>query len=224
MPSWILKPGCKANQAAPPTLPKGYALSRKSGRRPSIADRPDKRASGHGACRLLTASGRVATCPGMREADEPPGDRRRMRVETLLPLGKVDPGLRAPDVPLDVTRVFDDARAVEQLGYDGLVFEECKEDPFQLIALAAQATTRLRLGTAVAIVFPRSPTSMAMAAWTAQRLSRGRFTLGLGTQVRAHIERRYGMGWSPAGPWVREYVGALRAVWRCWQNGDRLNF
>jgi len=147
-----------------------------------------------------------------------------MRVETLLPLGKVDPGLRAPDVPLDVTRVFDDARAVEQLGYDGLVFEECKEDPFQLIALAAQATTRLRLGTAVAIAFPRSPTSMAMAAWTAQRLSRGRFTLGLGTQVRAHIERRYGMGWSPAGPWVREYVGALRAVWRCWQNGDRLNF
>ena len=62
-----------------------------------------------------------------------------------------------------------------------------------------------------------------MSAWTLQKLSHGRFTLGLGTQVKAHIERRFGMPWSPAGPWIREYVAAVRAVWDCWQNGTRLD-
>ena len=147
-----------------------------------------------------------------------------MHIETLLPLGKVDPGLRAPDVPLDIGRVFDDARELERLGYDGLAIEECKEDPYIVGALAAQATTRLKIATAVAIAFPRSPTSTAMSAWTLQRLSKGRFTLGLGTQVKAHIERRYGMAWSPAGPWIRDYVNAVRAVWDCWQTGEKLAF
>ncbi len=142
-----------------------------------------------------------------------------MRVETLLPLGKLDPGLRAPEEPLDLSAVGRDAGRVERLGYDGLVVEETKDDPFQVMALAAQATTRLRLGTSVAIAFPRSPTVTAMAAWTLQKLSRGRFTLGLGSQVRGHIVRRYGFAWSAPGPWMREYVEALRAVWRCWQEG-----
>jgi probable F420-dependent oxidoreductase len=147
-----------------------------------------------------------------------------MHIETLLPLGKVDPGLRAPDVPLDIGRVYDDARELERLGYDGLAIEECKEDPYIVGALAAQATTTLKIATAVAIAFPRSPTSTAMSAWTLQRLSGGRFTLGLGTQVKAHIERRYGMTWSPAGPWIRDYVNAVRAVWDCWQTGQKLEF
>ena len=147
-----------------------------------------------------------------------------MHIETLLPLGKVDPGLRAPDVPLDLGSVYDDARELERLGYDGLAIEECKEDPYIVAALAAQATTRLKIATAVAIAFPRSPASTAMSAWTLQRLSGGRFTLGLGTQVRAHIERRYGMHWSPAGPWIRDYVNAVRAVWDCWQTGKQLEF
>ncbi|MCL4744413.1 MAG: TIGR03617 family F420-dependent LLM class oxidoreductase [Burkholderiaceae bacterium] len=146
-----------------------------------------------------------------------------MKIETLLPLGKVDPGLRAPDQPLDVGKVADQARLVESLGYDGLMTEETKDDPFVIMALAAHATTTLNVGTAVAIAFPRSPTSMALSAWTIQRLSRGRFTLGLGPQVRAHIERRYGMQAHPAGPWMREYVKAVRAVWDCWQNGTQLN-
>jgi probable F420-dependent oxidoreductase len=91
------------------------------------------------------------------------------------------------------------------------------------MALAAQATTTLGLGTAVAIAFPRSPTITAMSAWTLQKLSKGRFTLGLGPQVKGHIERRYGMKWSPAGPWMREYIRAVRAVWDCWQNGTKLD-
>ena len=146
-----------------------------------------------------------------------------MLLETLLPLGKVDPGLRAPEVPLDLATIGDDARLLEEIGYDGMVVEETKDDPFVIMALAAQATRRLKLGTSVAIAFPRSPTVTAMSAWTLQKLSHGRFTLGLGTQVKAHIERRFGMATSPAGPWIREYVSAVRAVWDCWQNGTKLD-
>ncbi|HTK67257.1 MAG TPA: TIGR03617 family F420-dependent LLM class oxidoreductase [Pseudonocardia sp.] len=146
-----------------------------------------------------------------------------MRLETLLPLGKVDPGLRTPDVPLDIWSVPELARLLEDVGYGGLVVEETKDDPFTLLTLAAQATERLRLGTAVTIAFPRSPTVMALNAWTLQKLSRGRFTLGLGTQVRGHMQRRYGVPWSPPGPWMREYVRAVRAVWDCWQNATPLN-
>ncbi len=146
-----------------------------------------------------------------------------MLLETLLPLGKVDPGLRAPEVPLDLASIGRDARLLEEVGYEGMVVEETKDDPFVIMALAAQATTRLKLATSVAIAFPRSPTVTAMSAWTLQKLSRGRFTLGLGTQVKAHIERRFGLTWSPAGPWIREYVHAVRAIWDCWQNGTGLD-
>jgi probable F420-dependent oxidoreductase len=143
-----------------------------------------------------------------------------MKIETQLPLGNLDPGLRAAAGGLDLTRVGDEARLAEALGYDGIVTEETKDDPFIVMALAAQATERIGLATGVAIAFPRAPAVTALAAWTLQRLSKGRFTLGLGSQVKGHIERRYGMAWSPPGPWMRDYVGALRAIWQCWQNGD----
>ena len=116
-----------------------------------------------------------------------------MKVETLLPLGKVDPGLREPATSIDIASVYSDAKIVESLGYDALMVEETKVDPYIVMALAAEATTKLGLGTAVAIAFARSPTVTAMAAWNLQRLSAGRFTLGLGTQVKGHIERRLGL-------------------------------
>ena len=147
-----------------------------------------------------------------------------MLVETLLPLGKVDPGLREPDNPLDIRTVFEQSKQVEQLGFSGLVVEETKDDPFQILALAAQATTTLRIGTAVAIAFPRSPYVTAMSAWTLQRLSNGRHTLGLGTQVRGHIMRRYGLPWIPAAPWMRDYILAVRSIWESWQNRTPLDF
>lgn len=147
-----------------------------------------------------------------------------MKIETLLPLGKIDPGLRAAGTPFDIMTIAEDARLVEDLGYDGLMVEETKDDPYMVLALAAQATTQLKLGTAVAIAFPRSPAVTALSAWTLQKLSRGRFTLGLGSQVRGHIVRRYGMAWSAPGPWMRDYVCALRALWECWQNGTALDF
>ncbi|MHC1561656.1 TIGR03617 family F420-dependent LLM class oxidoreductase [Actinomycetospora sp. C-140] len=145
-----------------------------------------------------------------------------MRLETLLPLGKVDPGLRTPDTPLDLHAVAANAALLEEIGYGGMAVEETKDDPFAVLTLAASATRTLRLGTAVAIAFPRSPTVMALQAWTLQKLSGGRFTLGMGTQVRGHIRRRYGMTWSAPAPWMREYVQAVRAVWHTWQTGAPL--
>ncbi len=147
-----------------------------------------------------------------------------MKIETLLPLGRLDPGLRAAPAPLDIAAVAGDARRAERLGYDGVLAAETKDDPYIVMALAAQATSRVGLATAVAIAFPRSPMVTALTAWTLQKLSRGRFTLGLGSQVRGHIERRYGMRWAAPGPWLRDYVGALRAIWACWQNGTKLDF
>lgn len=146
-----------------------------------------------------------------------------MKIETLLPLGKLDPGVRAADKPMDIGTIGVAAREVEALGYDGLVVEETKEDPYVVIALAAQATRTLGLATSVALAFPRSPTVTAMTAWTLQKLSRGRFVLGLGSQVRGHIRRRFGLEYHPPGPWMREYVDALRCVWDCWQHGTALD-
>src|SRR5216684_2818658 len=147
-----------------------------------------------------------------------------MKIEALLPLGRLDPGLRSASALLDIGTVAADARRAEALGYDGVVTEETKDDPFIVMALAAEATSRVGLATAVAIAFPRSPAVTALSAWTLQKLSGGRFTLGLGSQVKGHIERRYGLAWSAPGPWLREYVQALRAIWDCWQNGTKLDF
>jgi probable F420-dependent oxidoreductase len=145
-------------------------------------------------------------------------------VESLLPLGKLDPGLREPETPLDIREFGALARLAEECGLDAVIVEETKDDPFQLLALGAAATSTIGLGTSVAMAFPRSPTVIAMSAWSLQKVSNGRFVLGLGTQVRAHVERRYGLAWQPPAPWMRDYVGAVRAVWRAWQTGERLAY
>ena len=147
-----------------------------------------------------------------------------MRVETLLPLGKLDPGLREPDTPLHIADFADGSRAAEAIGYDAVLVEETKDDPYQLLALGAAATTTLGIGTSVAMAFPRSPTITAMSAWSLQKLSAGRFVLGLGSQVRGHVRRRFGMEWHPPAPWMRDYVGAVRAVWRAWQDREPLAY
>lgn len=111
------------------------------------------------------------------------------------------------------------ARAAEDLGCGALWASETKRNPFIQLALAAQATSRIDLGTGIAIAFPRSPTVAAHAAWDLAALSGGRFILGLGTQVQAHIERRFGITWDAPVPRLREYVAAVRALWRSWQDG-----
>lgn len=147
-----------------------------------------------------------------------------MLVESLLPLGKLDPGLREPDTPLDIGRFAELAATAESVGLDAVLVEETKHDPYQLLALGAANTARIGLGTSVAMAFPRSPTVTALSAWSLQQLSGGRFVLGLGTQVRAHVTRRYGVTWSAPAPRIRDYVGAVRAVWRTWQDGVPLDF
>lgn len=147
-----------------------------------------------------------------------------MKIETLLPLGKLDPGLREPDTPLDITQFGAGTAAAEQIGFDAVLVEETKDDPYQLLALGAAATSTIGLGTSVAMAFPRSPTVTAMSAWSLQKLSGGRFELGLGTQVRGHIQRRFGLDWHAPAPWMRDYVGAIRAVWHTWQTGEPLNY
>jgi probable F420-dependent oxidoreductase len=116
------------------------------------------------------------------------------------------------------------ARAAEAVGFDALWTNETQHDPFLPLALAAEHTQRLHFGTGVAIAFARSPVVLAHTAWDLARLSSGRFILGLGTQVKAHVERRFGMAWGPPVAKLREFVLALRAVWDNWQNGTRLNF
>jgi len=113
----------------------------------------------------------------------------------------------------------DVARAAEEAGFAGLWANDTKHNPFLALTIAALATSRLELGTGIAVAFSRSPMLTAQTAWDLARLSRGRFILGLGTQVRAHIERRFGMPWEPPAPKLREYVHALRAIWRTWQDG-----
>lgn len=147
-----------------------------------------------------------------------------MRAETLLPLGKLDPGLAQPEAPLDLTTVSDEARVVDDLGYHALLMEETKDDPLPVLAVAAQATRRVHVGTSVAIAFARSPFATAMSAWTLQKISQGRFELGLGSQVGAHIRRRFGLEAHPPGPWMRDYVRAVRAIWSSWQNETPLDF
>jgi len=136
-------------------------------------------------------------------------------VSLRLDLGVHAIGLRA---------VADEARRAEAMGFGCLWSAETKHDPFLPLAVAAVNTERLQLGTAIAVAFPRSPMVLAHTAWDLQKASGGRFVLGLGTQVKAHNERRFGIKWEPPGPRLREVVRALRAIWDSWQQGTPLNF
>ena len=125
---------------------------------------------------------------------------------------------------LELSKVPEAARRAEAMGYNGVFTPETGHDPFLAHALAAEHTTTLELGTAVAIAFPRSPMATAQIAWDLSKQSNGRFTVGLGTQVKGHIVRRYGMDWTPPGPRLREYILMMRAIWDSWQNGTRPSF
>src|SRR4029077_8526242 len=112
----------------------------------------------------------------------------------------------------------------QDAGYDAAWSSEAAHDPFLPIAAAAMTTDTIRLGTGIAVAFARSPMTVAVAANDLQRASGGRFILGLGTQVRPHIERRFGMPWSHPAARMREFVLALRAIWSAWYEGTHLAF
>src|SRR5215210_1309029 len=120
--------------------------------------------------------------------------------------------------------VNDIARSAEALGFAGLWTSETKHDAFLPLAIAANETERIELGTSVAIAFSRSPMEMAQTAWDLQDLSEGRFILALGTQVKAHVRRRFSMPWDRPVARLREYIMALRAIWDSFQSEGSLNF
>ncbi|WP_375401074.1 TIGR03617 family F420-dependent LLM class oxidoreductase [uncultured Amnibacterium sp.] len=121
-------------------------------------------------------------------------------------------------------QVPEQAAAFEGQGYGGLAATELTHDPFVTALLALRATTRVQVGTQIAVAFARSPMTVAVTARDLADLSGGRFVLGLGTQIEAHVTRRFSMPWSPPAARMREFVAALRAIWASWETGDRLAF
>jgi probable F420-dependent oxidoreductase len=126
------------------------------------------------------------------------------------------------DGPLDQAGEL--AGKAEEQGYDGIWTTEIAHEPFFPLLLAAERTQAIALGTGIAVAFARNPMTTAYAAWDLQRHSGGRFLLGLGSQIKPHVERRYSMPWSAPAARMREYVSALQAIWDSWQNGTRLSF
>jgi probable F420-dependent oxidoreductase len=140
-----------------------------------------------------------------------PEKEGRMRVFTTLPQE-------------DLRRVAPAAREIEADGYDGVHSMENKHDPFLALAVAGTVTERIELHTSVAIAFARSPMVVANVGWDLAGATGGRFVTGLGSQVRGHNERRFSVPWTPPAPRMREYIQALRAIWRCWKTGERLGY
>ncbi|MDG6953742.1 MAG: TIGR03617 family F420-dependent LLM class oxidoreductase [Nitrososphaerota archaeon] len=116
------------------------------------------------------------------------------------------------------------SKKAEEYGFDCFWVNETKHDPFVQLSLAAQSTRRISLGTSIALAFTRSPTTLAYTAWDLQSLSAGRLILGLGSQVKGHIERRFGMKWDAPAPKMRDEVLAMKAVWESWQEGKTLGY
>jgi probable F420-dependent oxidoreductase len=133
----------------------------------------------------------------------------------------IDAGGDVSTTPLDIESA---AVRAEADGYDGMIVAETKHDPFVGLTLAARGTDRITLTSGIAVAFARSPMTIAMAANDIQLISGGRFMLGLGSQVKAHIERRFSMPWSQPAARMAEYVEAVRAIWRAWETGERLTF
>jgi probable F420-dependent oxidoreductase len=130
----------------------------------------------------------------------------------------------APLMAADLGEVAAEARDLEQLGYDGTFTFEGQHDPFFPLAFAAEHTTRLELATAIAIALPRSPMQLANVGHDLQVYSKGRFILGLGSQIKPHIEKRFGATWSKPVSRMREMVLAIKAIWRCWNENEKLDF
>src|SRR3954470_14981820 len=132
---------------------------------------------------------------------------------------KVDGGIGT-----DLAKAGAHAREAEAAGYSGVWTAETAHDPFFPLLLAAEHTTTLELGTSIAVAFARNPMTLANVGWDLQSYSKGRFIMGLGSQIKPHITKRFSMEWSHPAPRMREMVLAMRAIWDCWLNGTKLDF
>lgn len=124
----------------------------------------------------------------------------------------------------EMGRIGEFAARAESLGCDGILVPEVAHDPFLSLSIAAEHTGNIRLTTGVAVAFARNPMSIAVAASDLQRFSQGRFSLGLGSQIAAHITRRFSMEWSHPARRMREFVSAVRAIWSAWESQTPLDF
>lgn len=124
----------------------------------------------------------------------------------------------------DLASVGADATAAERDGFDGLFTAETSHDPFFPLVIAAEHTERLQLGTGIAVAFARNPMVMAQIGWDIQSFSQGRFSLGLGSQIKPHITRRFSMPWSSPAARMREFILAMRAIWASFDGTERLDF
>jgi probable F420-dependent oxidoreductase len=127
-------------------------------------------------------------------------------------------------IGFDLQNVPANAREAEAAGYAGVWTAETSHDPFLPLLLAAEHTEKLELGTSIAVAFARSPMTLANTAWDLQAYSKGRFILGLGSQIKPHITKRFSMEWSHPAPRMRELVLAMRAIWDTWLTGAKLDF
>jgi probable F420-dependent oxidoreductase len=133
---------------------------------------------------------------------------------------KVDSGVMAASLG-DIAA---GARELESFGYDGLLTAETSHDPFFPALIAAEHTERIEIGTGIAVAFARNPMTLASIGYDLQLFSQGRFILGLGSQIKAHIEKRFSMPWSKPAARMRELILAMRAIWACWNEGEKLDF
>jgi probable F420-dependent oxidoreductase len=117
-----------------------------------------------------------------------------------------------------------EAKRLAEIGYDGVYTLEGSWDPFLPLALASEHAPNLDIATGIAVAFPRNPMHLAYQAWDLHKYSDGKFLLGIGSQVKAHIEKRFGVEFSPPAKRMREYILALKAIFDCWQNGSRMDF
>ena len=124
----------------------------------------------------------------------------------------------------DFSAVAEEASAKEAEGYDGIWFAETQHEPFMQCLQASQATSAINVGTSIAIAFARTPMTLALTGYDLARYSQGRFILGIGSQIKAHIVLRYSMPWSHPAPRMREFIQAMRAIWATWQDGVPLDF
>jgi probable F420-dependent oxidoreductase len=127
-------------------------------------------------------------------------------------------------LPANLHDIAELAPAREAVGYSGIWTAETSHDPFLPLALAAEHTTQIELGTSIAVAFARNPMLLANIGWDLQAFSKGRFTLGLGSQIKPHITKRFSMEWSHPAARMREMILAIRAIWDTWLNGSPLEF
>src|SRR5271170_5153560 len=151
----------------------------------------------------------------------------KIKVERGLHLGTpytpdMQDGAKRPEPTWSTIR--DQVREADELGYDTILAVETQHDPYLELAIAAQEPSKIELATGIALAYTKSPVATAYTAWDLQRMSGGRLNLGLGSQVKGHVTRRFGMPWSKPAQRMKDYVGAMRAVWKSWQTGEGLDF